>query len=158
MRWRRASRHPGTPLERKMDTFGRPNSGGKGKLFSITSRCILIYLKRNSLVQILTWSNVNFKGFPEERFLVPPPLSLFTVDVSLYQNWTAKSLAKSLDGDTGNLLQNPRNHGQNSPLADLNLKRWLILFTCIRILVWYLLQISQIDIYNRYTEDDYCFN
>ena len=25
-----------------------------------------------SLEQILTWSNVNFKGFPEERFLDPP--------------------------------------------------------------------------------------
>jgi hypothetical protein len=36
------------PLERKMDTFGRPNSGGKGKLFSIISLSILIYLKRNS--------------------------------------------------------------------------------------------------------------
>jgi hypothetical protein len=44
----RASRRPGTPLERKMDAFGRPNSGGKGKLFSIISLSILIYLKRNS--------------------------------------------------------------------------------------------------------------
>jgi hypothetical protein len=45
---RRASRRPGTPLERKMDAFGRPNSGGKGKLFSIVSLSILIYLKRSS--------------------------------------------------------------------------------------------------------------
>jgi hypothetical protein len=44
----RASRRPGTPLERKMDAFGRPNSGGKGKLFSIISLSILIYLKQNS--------------------------------------------------------------------------------------------------------------
>jgi hypothetical protein len=36
------------PLEQKMDAFGRPNSGGKGKLFSIISLSILIYLKRNS--------------------------------------------------------------------------------------------------------------
>jgi hypothetical protein len=35
---RRASRRPGTLL----------NSGGKGKLFSIISLSILIYLKRNS--------------------------------------------------------------------------------------------------------------
>ena len=34
---RRASRRPGTPLEQKMDAFGRPNSGGKEKLFSIIS-------------------------------------------------------------------------------------------------------------------------
>jgi hypothetical protein len=34
---RRASRCPGTPLERKMDAFGRPNSMGKGKLLSIIS-------------------------------------------------------------------------------------------------------------------------
>jgi hypothetical protein len=27
----------GTPIEQKMDAFGRPNSGGKGKLFSIFS-------------------------------------------------------------------------------------------------------------------------
>jgi hypothetical protein len=39
---RRASRRPGTPLERKVDAFGRPNSGGKGKLFSIISLSILI--------------------------------------------------------------------------------------------------------------------
>jgi hypothetical protein len=45
---RRASRRPGTPLERKMDAFGRPNSGEKGKLFSMISLSILIYLKRNS--------------------------------------------------------------------------------------------------------------
>ena len=45
---RRASRRPGTPLERKMDAFGRPNSGEKGKLFSIISLSILIYLKQNS--------------------------------------------------------------------------------------------------------------
>jgi hypothetical protein len=45
---RRASRRPGTHLERKMDAFGRPNSGGKGKLFSIISLSMLIYLKRNS--------------------------------------------------------------------------------------------------------------
>ena len=45
---RRASRRPGTPLERKMDAFGRPNSVGKGKLFSMSSLSILIYLKRNS--------------------------------------------------------------------------------------------------------------
>ena len=45
---RRASRRPGTPLEQKMDAFGRPNFGGKGKLFSIISLSILIYLKRNS--------------------------------------------------------------------------------------------------------------
>ena len=32
---RRASRRPGTPLEQKVDAFGRPNSGGKGKLFSM---------------------------------------------------------------------------------------------------------------------------
>jgi hypothetical protein len=55
---------------------------------------------RTSLEQILTWSNVNFKGFPEERFLnpPPPPLHRATVDVSLYQNWTAtfRTLAKSL--------------------------------------------------------------
>jgi hypothetical protein len=44
---RRASRRPGTPLERKMDAFGRPKSGGKGKLFSMISLSILIYLKRN---------------------------------------------------------------------------------------------------------------
>jgi hypothetical protein len=37
-----------TPLEQKMDAFGRPNSGEKGKLFSIISPSILIYLKRNS--------------------------------------------------------------------------------------------------------------
>jgi hypothetical protein len=51
---------------------------------------------RTSLEQILTWSNINFKGFPEERFLNPLPL--FTVDVSLYQNWTPsfRTLAKSL--------------------------------------------------------------
>ena len=42
---RRASRRPGTPLERKVDAFGRPNSGGKGKLFSIISLSILQYLK-----------------------------------------------------------------------------------------------------------------
>ena len=30
---RRASRRPGTPLERKMDAFGRPNSGEKGNYF-----------------------------------------------------------------------------------------------------------------------------
>ena len=45
---RRASRRPGTPLERKIDAFGRPNSGGISKLFSIISLSILIYLKRNS--------------------------------------------------------------------------------------------------------------
>jgi hypothetical protein len=45
---RRVSRRPGTPLEQKMDAFGRPNSGKKGKLFSIISPSILIYLKRNS--------------------------------------------------------------------------------------------------------------
>jgi hypothetical protein len=44
---RRASRRPGTP-QKKMDAFVRPNSGGKGKLFSIISLSILIYLKRNS--------------------------------------------------------------------------------------------------------------
>jgi hypothetical protein len=98
-------------LEQNMDAFGRPKSGGKGKLFSIISPSILIYLKRNSfnshyydtfdilinlmvylaewnsvltkssvfekfrmsLEQILIWSNVNFKGFPEEPFLDPPP-------------------------------------------------------------------------------------
>ena len=43
---RRASRRPGTPLERKMDAFGRPNSGGKGNYFQLLS--ILIYLKQNS--------------------------------------------------------------------------------------------------------------
>jgi hypothetical protein len=114
-----------------MDAFGRPNSGGKGKLFSMISLSILIYLKQNSfnsnyyytfdilinlmvylaewkccgttqskpsvLEQILIWSNVNFKGFPEECFHAPPP-PLFTVDVSLYQNWTPsfRILAKSL--------------------------------------------------------------
>ena len=36
------------PLEQKMDAFGLPNSGGKGKLFSMISLSILIYLKRNS--------------------------------------------------------------------------------------------------------------
>jgi hypothetical protein len=36
------------PLEQKMDAIGRPKSGGKGKLFSIISLSILIYLKRNS--------------------------------------------------------------------------------------------------------------
>jgi hypothetical protein len=30
---RRASRHPGTPLEQKMDAFGRPNSGEKINYF-----------------------------------------------------------------------------------------------------------------------------
>ena len=45
---RRASMRPGTSLEREMDAFGRPNSGGKGKLFSTISLSILIYLKRNS--------------------------------------------------------------------------------------------------------------
>jgi hypothetical protein len=45
---RRASRRPGTPLEGKMDAFGHPNSGEKGKLLSIISLSILIYLKRNS--------------------------------------------------------------------------------------------------------------
>ena len=45
---RRASRRPGTPLEQKMDAFGRPISGEKGKFFSIVSLSILIYLKRNS--------------------------------------------------------------------------------------------------------------
>ena len=51
---------------------------------------------RTSLEQILTWSNVNFKGFPEERSLAPPPP--LTVDISLYQNWTPsfRTLAKSL--------------------------------------------------------------
>ena len=44
---RRASRRPGTPIEQKMDAFGRPNSGGKGKLFSMISLS-LIYLKQNS--------------------------------------------------------------------------------------------------------------
>ena len=48
---RRASRRPGTPLEQKMDAFGRPNSGGKGKLFSIISLSILIY--RNEIASIL---------------------------------------------------------------------------------------------------------
>jgi hypothetical protein len=41
----RVSRRPGTPLEQKMDAFGvfgRPNSGEKGKLFSIIS--ILKYI------------------------------------------------------------------------------------------------------------------
>jgi ATP-dependent helicase YprA (DUF1998 family) len=32
---RKASRRPGTPLEQKVYAFGRPNSGGKGKLFSM---------------------------------------------------------------------------------------------------------------------------
>jgi hypothetical protein len=32
----------------RLQKFGRPNSGGKGKLFSIISVSILIYLKRNS--------------------------------------------------------------------------------------------------------------
>jgi hypothetical protein len=45
---RRASRRPGTPLERKMDAFGSPNSGGKGKLFPIISVSVLIHPKRNS--------------------------------------------------------------------------------------------------------------
>jgi hypothetical protein len=36
-------------LEQKMDSFGRPNSGGKEKLFSIISLSMLINLKRNSL-------------------------------------------------------------------------------------------------------------
>ena len=51
---------------------------------------------RTSLERKLTSSNVNFKGFPEERFLEPPPP--LTVDVSLYQNWTPsfRILAKSL--------------------------------------------------------------
>jgi hypothetical protein len=44
---RRASRRPGTPIEQKMDAFGRPNSGEKGKLFSMISLS-LIYLKQNS--------------------------------------------------------------------------------------------------------------
>jgi hypothetical protein len=35
-------------LRTKMDAFGRPNSGGISKLFSIISLSILIYLKRNS--------------------------------------------------------------------------------------------------------------
>jgi hypothetical protein len=41
------SRRPGTPIEQKMDAFGHPNSGEKGKLFSIISLS-LIYLKQNS--------------------------------------------------------------------------------------------------------------
>jgi hypothetical protein len=41
------SRGPGTPIEQKMDAFGHPNSGEKGKLFSIISLS-LIYLKQNS--------------------------------------------------------------------------------------------------------------
>ena len=46
---RRASRRPGTPIEQKMDAFGRPNSGEKGKLFAMISLGILlIYLKQNS--------------------------------------------------------------------------------------------------------------
>ena len=45
---RMTSRRPGTPLERKMDAFGRLNSRGKGKLFSMISLSISIYLKRNS--------------------------------------------------------------------------------------------------------------
>ena len=46
---RRASRRPGTPIEQKMDAFGRPNSGEKGKLFAMISLSILlIYLKQNS--------------------------------------------------------------------------------------------------------------
>ena len=39
----------GRPQNKKMDASGRPNSGGKGKLFSfIQSLSILIYLRRNS--------------------------------------------------------------------------------------------------------------
>jgi hypothetical protein len=45
---RRASRHPGMPIEQKMYAFGCPNSGGKWKLFSMISLSILIYLKQNS--------------------------------------------------------------------------------------------------------------
>jgi hypothetical protein len=33
---------------KKMDAFGRPNSGEKEKLFSMISLSILIYLKQNS--------------------------------------------------------------------------------------------------------------
>ena len=32
---RGASRRPGTPLEQKMDAFGRPNSGEKGNYFQL---------------------------------------------------------------------------------------------------------------------------
>ena len=45
---RRVSRRPGTPIEQKMDAFGCPNSGEKGKLFAMISLSILIYLKQNS--------------------------------------------------------------------------------------------------------------
>jgi hypothetical protein len=44
---RRASKRPGKPLQQKIDAFGRPTYGEKGKLFSIISLSILIYLKRN---------------------------------------------------------------------------------------------------------------
>jgi hypothetical protein len=52
--------------------------------------------------------NINFKGFPEERFLDPPPPLFTHVDVSLYQNWTPpfRTLAKSLIG-TGYYIANP---------------------------------------------------
>jgi hypothetical protein len=43
----------------------------------------------------MKYSNVNFKGFPEERFLEPLP-AVYCIDVSLYQNWTPsfRTLAK----------------------------------------------------------------
>jgi hypothetical protein len=31
----RTPRHPGTPLEQKMDNFGRPRGGGEGNYFQL---------------------------------------------------------------------------------------------------------------------------